>query len=114
MKLAVMFSTLVLTLALAATAAAAPPEIANIFPDWCGYHHAAGHGTAHIITGEGFTEKGLEVWTLFPASDEKAIIGAIEKLAGGGALPELPQTPPRPAPPDFSTQARQWAAFPDV
>lgn len=72
----------------AALRAAAPPEIANLFPEYPGV-------SPQLITGEHFDPLRTEVWVWEPPSGEEIVREAASRLSE--ALPALPVRPPEGA-----------------
>ena len=76
----------------ALTALAAPPEIANVFPDFPTEYPNA---SPHLITGESFEPGKTEVWIWAPAKGDAAVTNALATL--GDDEPLLPDEPPKEA-----------------
>jgi hypothetical protein len=80
-------------LAVAAASPAAPPQIAQVYPDFP--VHGPRHRLPRIITGEHLDADGVELWTWQPPSSEEIIRRAASRLADG--VPDPPATPPKGA-----------------
>jgi len=76
----------------ALTAFAAPPEIANVFPDFPTEYPNA---SPHLITGEGFEPGKTEVWIWSPGKEAAGITNGLASL--GEAEQTLPEQPPKDA-----------------
>lgn len=87
-------SGLVLSLLIAAVAAAEAPRIANIFPDFPVSYRPRGRVPC-VVTGENFRGEDLVVRCWDPKADEQEIAAAAEAL--GDDAPALPDEPPKDA-----------------
>lgn len=92
-------------LGLLAGAAAAPPEIAKVHPDYQigspGGFLVPPYSGLRIIVGENFDEEGLEVWCWQPPRSEEIWRQAVADLGRTEIVP--PATPPEGA-----VQLKQW------